>query len=161
MKMQHWTRMSGSVMLMVLMGLGCVGCDDSAGENFIDQPDDYTRVAAEEYAAPGEFYVMGEVTRPGVYSLAGRRVTITMALAAAGNMSPTAWPEHSELLRRVGENQEQIIPIDIEKIYRGEETDIVLKAGDVIVVGTFAGVLCDVIESAAEPSDGKGRFKRW
>ena len=32
----------------------------------------------------GEFYVMGEVARPGVYDLTGRKVTVKMALAAAG-----------------------------------------------------------------------------
>ena len=34
----------------------------------------------------GEFYVAGEVARPGVYSMTGRQITIKMALAAAGNL---------------------------------------------------------------------------
>ena len=105
----------------------------------------------------GEFYVMGEVTRPGVYSLTGRRITIKMAIAAAGNMSPLAWPEHSVLIRRIGENQEQIIPINVEKIYRGEESDIFLKPNDVIAVGTSAAAsFMAVIRNAFRMTYGFG-----
>ncbi len=84
----------------------------------------------------GEFYVMGEVLRPGVYSLTGRKVTVKQALAAAGNMAPLAWPENSVLIRRVGNSEEQIIPLDIEAIFQGEESDIYLKPDDLIAVGT-------------------------
>ncbi|MCY2924258.1 MAG: polysaccharide biosynthesis/export family protein, partial [Planctomycetota bacterium] len=34
----------------------------------------------------GEFYVAGEVARPGVYSMTGRQITVKMALTAAGNL---------------------------------------------------------------------------
>jgi protein involved in polysaccharide export with SLBB domain len=84
----------------------------------------------------GEFYVMGEVARPGVYSLTGRRVTAKMAVAAAGNMTPLAWPENAMLIRRIGDSEEQMIPLNLEAIYRGEEPDIFLKADDVLAVGT-------------------------
>lgn len=84
----------------------------------------------------GEFYVMGEVARPGVYSLTGREVTVKMAVAAAGNLGPLAWPENSILIRRVGGNQEQIVPLDIEAIFEGTQPDIFLKPDDVIAVGT-------------------------
>ena len=84
----------------------------------------------------GEFYVLGEVLRPGVYSLTGRKVTIKMAIAASGNLGPLAWPENSVLIRRVGKNQEQMIPLNIENIIRGTDPDVYLKANDVIAVGT-------------------------
>ncbi len=84
----------------------------------------------------GEFYVMGEVARPGVYSLTGREITVKQAVAAAGNLGPLAWPENSVLIRRVGNSQEQIIPLDVEAIFRGEEPDMYLKPDDVIAVGT-------------------------
>ena len=86
----------------------------------------------------GEFYVMGEVARPGVYSLTGRKVTVKMALAAAGNLGPMAWPENSLLIRRVGNHEEQILPLDLEAIFQGEDNDIFLKPDDVIAVGTHA-----------------------
>ncbi len=84
----------------------------------------------------GEFYIMGEVLRPGVYSLTGRKITVKQALAAAGNLGPLAWPENSVLIRRIGKNQEQIIPLNVEKIIRGTDPDLYLKPDDVIAVGT-------------------------
>ena len=94
----------------------------------------------------GEFYVMGEVSRPGAYSLTGRRVTIKQALAAAGNIGPLGWPENSILVRRVGPNQEQVVPVNVEAICRGDKPDIFLKPDDVLAIGTdvrasFAAVL--------------------
>jgi len=84
----------------------------------------------------GEFYIMGEVARPGPYSLTGRRVTVKMAVAAAGNLGALAWPENSILIRRVGDDQEQIFPLDLEAIFLGEQPDFFLKPNDVIAVGT-------------------------
>ena len=84
----------------------------------------------------GEFYMAGEVQRPGVYSLTGRKVTVKMAIAAAGNLGHLAWPENSVLIRRIGNASEQVIPLDIERIFRGEQNDLFLKPNDVIAVGT-------------------------
>jgi len=84
----------------------------------------------------GEFYVMGEVLRPGVYSLTGRQITVKMAVAAAGNMTQLAWPENSILIRRIGNFQEQVIPLDLEAIFQSRDPDVYLKPNDVIAVGT-------------------------
>jgi len=83
----------------------------------------------------GEFYVMGEVQRPGVYSLAGRKITVKMAIAAAGNLGPLSDPKNAILIRRIGDNQEQAFPLDIEAIFRSEQNDMFLKPDDVIAVG--------------------------
>ncbi len=85
----------------------------------------------------GEFYVMGEVLRPGVYSLTGRQVTAKMAVAAAGNLGPLAWPNNSILIRRVGRDKEQTIPLKLQDIFHGREPDIFLKPNDVIAVGSY------------------------
>jgi len=84
----------------------------------------------------GEFYVGGEVLRPGVYTLTGRKVTVKMAITAAGGPSALAWPKNSILIRRVGGNQEKIIPLDIEAIFKGQQPDYFLKPYDHIAVGT-------------------------
>lgn len=84
----------------------------------------------------GEFYLMGEVARPGVYTLTGREITVKMAVAAGGNLGGLAWPENSVLIRRVDDRQEQIIPLDLEAIFRGHAPDIFIKPDDVIAVGT-------------------------
>ncbi len=96
---------------------------------------DIIRVPALEFA---EFYMYGEVREPGAYSLTGRKITVKMALAAAGNLSFLAYPKNSVLIRRVGKNEEQIIPLDINAIFKGEQPDYFLKPNDVIAVGTNA-----------------------
>lgn len=128
----------------------------------------------------GEFYVMGEVARPGVYSLTGRRITVKQALAAAGNLGPLAWPKNSTLVRRLGPNQEQVLPLNVEAICRGEEPDVFLKPDDVLAIGTdvrapFAAVVRNAFrltygfgfiydrnfaEPLTESVDSK-RFTRW
>ncbi len=84
----------------------------------------------------GEFYVMGEVSRPGVYSLTGRRVTVKQAVAAAGNLGVLSWPDNCILVRRVGRDQEQVIKLPLNEIFAGRENDIFLKPDDVIAVGS-------------------------
>ena len=126
----------------------------------------------------GEFYITGEVLRPGVYSLTGRRVTIKQAVAAAGNLGPLAWPENCMLIRRVGNSEEQMLPINIEKIFAGETPDIFLKPNDVLAVGTdFRAPFFAVVRNASRMTYGFGfiydrnfadawwlgskRFTRW
>jgi protein involved in polysaccharide export with SLBB domain len=128
----------------------------------------------------GEFYVQGEVLRPGVYSLTGRDVTIKMAITAAGGFSVLAWPENTILVRRTGAYQEQIIPLNLEKIWHGEDPDVYLKANDLLAVGTDARAsFFAVIRNAFrmtygfgfiydrnfadpyEPSLNSNRFSRW
>lgn len=65
-------------------------------------------------------------------------MTIKQALAAAGNLGPLAWPENVVLFRRIGENQEQIYPLNLEAIFKGEQPDFFLKPYDVVAVGTSA-----------------------
>ncbi|MFP3936690.1 MAG: polysaccharide biosynthesis/export family protein [Phycisphaerae bacterium] len=101
--------------------------------NIIIRPNDIVYVPLLDGA---EFYVTGEVRQPGPYNMTGRKVTVKQAISYAGGFSPTAWPENAILIRRVGNTQEQIIPLDLEAIYQGEEPDLYLKADDVIAVGS-------------------------
>ena len=101
--------------------------------NVVIRDNDIIRVPSLEV---GEFYVMGEVQRPGVYTLTGRKVTIKMALAAAGNLGPLAWPENCTLVRRIGRDQEQTTVLNLRAICSGKEPDQFLKPNDVLEVGT-------------------------
>jgi protein involved in polysaccharide export with SLBB domain len=101
--------------------------------NIVVKENDVIRVPPLEVA---EFYMYGEVSRPGVYSLTGREITVKMAMAAVGNLTPLSWPENSVIIRRIGAQQEQIIPINIELILQGKVPDFYLKKNDVIQVGT-------------------------
>ena len=84
----------------------------------------------------GEFYIMGNVLRPGVYSLTGREITLRQAISAAGGLGPIADPSRCELIRRIGGNQEQIVKVNLDAIFAGTEPDIILKPNDIINVGT-------------------------
>ena len=101
--------------------------------NIVIKENDIVRIPPLQVA---EFYVYGEVSRPGVYSLTGREITVKMAMAAVGNLTPLSWPENSVIIRRVGAQQEQLIPINIELILQGKVPDFYLKKNDVIQVGT-------------------------
>lgn len=103
--------------------------------NVVIRPDD--RVYA--WLGPvGEFYVAGNVYRPGVFSLTGRRVTVRQAVIAAGGLSPLAWPDRCELVRRYNDSQEEIIQLNLDAIFAGTQPDVVLKPNDVLNVGTNA-----------------------
>jgi polysaccharide biosynthesis/export protein len=84
------------------------------------------------------FYVMGNVNRPGVYSLSGQKITLKMAIAAAGNLGPVAIPRRCELIRRIGDDQEMIIQVNLQSIFDGEDPDVFIKPDDVLNVGTDA-----------------------
>jgi len=84
----------------------------------------------------GEFYVMGNVNRVGAFVITGRPLTLKMAIAAAGGLSPLAWPKHCEVTRRIGRNKEEIVMVNLDKIARGEQPDFFIKPHDLINVGT-------------------------
>ncbi len=101
--------------------------------NIVIQPGDTIRVPNIQ---PGEFYMMGHVSGPGVYTLTGRKVTLKMAVAAARGLDAVAIPRRCDLIRRIGPNQEITVQVDLQRIFDGEQPDIFLKANDVINVGT-------------------------
>ncbi len=102
-------------------------------QNMIIRPGDDIQVP---YNTVGEFYVMGQVARPGPYSLTGRKLTLKHALAAAGPMTALAWPSRCDVIRRIGENQEVVYRVNLQKIMEGNAPDIFLKADDIINVGS-------------------------
>jgi len=86
----------------------------------------------------GEFCIMGNVNRSGYINITGRPMTLKMAIAAAGGLGPLAWPKSCEVIRRIGENKEEIVMVDLDRIARGEQPDFFIKPNDLINVGTHA-----------------------
>jgi len=86
----------------------------------------------------GEFYMMGHILRPGVYSLTGREMTLKQAIAQAGGLSAMAWPRKCEITRRLGRDREQIVQVDVDRIFSGRAPDIFLRPNDTVNVGTHA-----------------------
>ena len=108
-------------------------------------------------AAIGDFYMAGEIARPGVYSLTGRKITLLQAVAAAGGVTAVAVPWRTELVRRISEGEEDIIYCDLGKISRGEVPDFYIQPEDVIRVGTDQGAIYNaVIRNAFRATYGLG-----
>lgn len=87
----------------------------------------------------GEYYMDGHVLRGGAYSMTARKLTLQHALAAAGGMDEVAVPARTEIIRRVGPNQQVFVRVDLERIAAGMEPDVYIKPYDIIRVGTNAG----------------------
>jgi protein involved in polysaccharide export with SLBB domain len=104
--------------------------DGDPTQNILIQPDDIIRVPDLDY---GEFEIRGRVNRPGVYSLSGLEITLKMAYAAAG-MAHDHGGETGTVTRIGADGQEQVIAFDLERIFTGQDEDIPLQDGDVIVV---------------------------
>lgn len=105
----------------------------------------------------GDFYMMGNIARPGAYTLTGRRLTVKEAVASAGGFGPLAWPARADLIRRVTEDEEQIIQLDLDKIFAGEAPDFYLKPNDMVNVGTTpAAMFFAVLRNAFRFTYGMG-----
>jgi protein involved in polysaccharide export with SLBB domain len=105
----------------------------------------------------GDFYMAGEVARPGVYSLTGRKITLLQAVAAAGGTTAVAVPWRTEVVRRLAEGEEEIIYVDLNKIARGEVPDFYLHPEDLVRIGTDQGAIFNaVLRNAFRATYGLG-----
>jgi protein involved in polysaccharide export with SLBB domain len=105
----------------------------------------------------GEYYLGGNVTRPGAYALTGRRITVKQAIVSAGGFGPLAWPSRAEVVRRVSKDEEQTIQLDLDAIFAGSAPDFYVKPNDIINVGTNAAtVFMAVLRNAFRFSYGLG-----
>lgn len=84
----------------------------------------------------GEYYLFGNVARPGAYQLTGGEVTVKQAISSGGGFSPLAWPSRADLIRRVSKNEEQTIQIDLDAIFAGKAPDFYLRPNDIVNVGS-------------------------
>jgi polysaccharide export outer membrane protein len=84
----------------------------------------------------GEFWVMGNVRGSGPVNLTGRPMTLKMAIATAGGLNALAWPKNVEVIRRVGQNKEVTVMVNLDKIAKGLQPDFFIKPYDLINVGT-------------------------
>jgi polysaccharide export outer membrane protein len=84
----------------------------------------------------GEFYMGGHVARVGVYSLSARKITLKQAVIAAGMFDAMAIPSRTDLVRRLSNDTEVFVSVDLDKIFDGSQSDIYLKPNDVVTVGT-------------------------
>lgn len=80
-------------------------------------------------------YVGGEVEAPGVLPLAGH-LTALQAVVNAGGFRETAEPQSAIIIRKGPDNQPIPIPVDLQKVLNGGESnvDVVLQPSDVVYV---------------------------
>ena len=105
----------------------------------------------------GEYYLAGNVARPGAYALTGRRLTVKQAIVSGGGFGPLAWPSRAEVVRRVSKDEEQIIQLNLDAIFAGSAPDFYVKPDDIVNVGTnAAAVFMAVLRNAFRFSYGFG-----
>ncbi len=102
--------------------------------NIIVRPGDVIRVPA---PTAGFVYIMGQISRPGAYTVPGEQdLTLKQLVASGGNLSALAIPERVDLVRRIGADQEVMLRLNLRAIFEGTEPDFFLKQDDLINVGT-------------------------
>ncbi len=81
------------------------------------------------------FFVYGEVTKPGTYPIA-ENTSVLRAISMAGGFTKFGSSSRVKVLRpKKNELGYETIKIDIKKVMNGNsENDILLKAGDVVVI---------------------------
>jgi polysaccharide export outer membrane protein len=117
---------------------------NSATLNTLVQPGDIINVSA-----AGVYFIVGEVTRPGIYPIGGalsvgqdtsvlgfgvaKHLTLLQALAQAGGITPIAARSKMRILRTVDGKREEIV-VDEVKLYKGQVADPILHADDIVYV---------------------------
>ncbi len=79
-------------------------------------------------------YVIGQVTRPGVF-VVNPQVDVLQALSMAGGTTPFASLNDIKILRRTGDRQ-QALRFRYNEVVKGRnlEQNVILQSGDVVVV---------------------------
>jgi len=100
-------------------------------KGFIDNPE-VTVIVLESHSK--NFYIIGNVNRPGTYPLSPQ-MTVLQALSAAGGLGEWADKDKIRIIRRSG-GKEEIIPFDYDKVISGKnlEQNILLEPNDTIIV---------------------------
>jgi len=83
----------------------------------------------------GIYYVMGQVNRVGPFRFEAEEITLKAAIAAAGGLSGLAWPDRCTVYRRLGQ-REQVVQVNLDRIFAGLDPDFQVRRGDIINVGT-------------------------
>jgi protein involved in polysaccharide export with SLBB domain len=84
----------------------------------------------------GEYYMGGHVARPGPYSLTARNITLKEAVISAGGFDQVAIPGRCEVIRRIGQDREVVVRLDLDAVMSMTQPDLYLKPYDEVMVGT-------------------------
>jgi protein involved in polysaccharide export with SLBB domain len=84
----------------------------------------------------GVYFMQGHVARPGSYRFEGQKITLTQAVTSASGLDGLAVPQRTEIIRRIGPNQEMFYRVDLAAIAAGRRPNIYLQPNDTVSVGT-------------------------
>jgi polysaccharide export outer membrane protein len=88
----------------------------------------------------GSVYVLGDVARPGEFSMvAGKRLTILEAIALAQGTNNSAALTRAAIIRKTGDGSAKIIPVDLRQMTKTGEGDQLLTAEDILIVPRSRG----------------------
>ncbi|MGD2109956.1 MAG: polysaccharide biosynthesis/export family protein [Phycisphaerae bacterium] len=128
----NWARIAGETAYRVIH----ISADRlRSGErdaNIVVRAGDVIRIVSGEI---GVYYMMGQVNRVGAFAFNAEPITLKAAIAAAGGLSGLAWPDRCTVYRRIGQ-REQMIQVDLDRIFAGKDPDFMIRRGDIINVGT-------------------------
>ena len=83
----------------------------------------------------GKIYVAGEVRSPGGFLIKGKKVTVSQAIAMAGDPTSKADGPETKIFRYAGKDKEkEILSVNLDAINKGQEEDLQLKENDIIIV---------------------------
>lgn len=91
----------------------------------------------EVFVAPGRvLYVIGNVRKPGGFTLSGKRLSALEALSLAEGFGPNAAPKSARILRRANEADlaRKQIPVNLKRILSGKAEDVALFPDDILFV---------------------------
>ncbi|UCE58675.1 MAG: polysaccharide biosynthesis/export family protein [Phycisphaerales bacterium] len=128
----NWARIAGDTTFRILRIPADLLRGGDPEVNIYVRAGDVIRIVSGEI---GVYYVMGQVNRVGTYAFNAEPVTLKAAIAGAGGLSSLAWPDRCTVYRRLGQ-REQIIQVDLDRIFAGKDPDFFIKRGDIINVGT-------------------------
>ncbi|MCA9281706.1 MAG: polysaccharide biosynthesis/export family protein [Phycisphaerales bacterium] len=128
----------------------------AASYNIVVRPGDIIHVPPPEQ---GFVYADGPgISQAGVYQLpTAGQLTLRRLVASAGGLSQLANANRVDLTRRIGEDRQAIIRLDLKAIAEGTQPDIVLKADDLVTFGTdFWATPLAVLRSGIRATYGFG-----
>jgi polysaccharide export outer membrane protein len=101
--------------------------------NIIVRPNDVIIIPL---PSQGFYYMGGHFQQPGVFNLTGQHITLKQAVISARMLDGYAVPRKTDVIRRIGNDKEVFVRVDLERIFEGRQPDIFLKSNDVVQVGT-------------------------
>ncbi len=128
----NWARLAGESTYRILRIPADQLREGNLEVNVVVRAGDVIRIISGEI---GLYYVMGQVNRVGPFAFNTEPITLKAAIAAAGGLSSLAWPDRCTVYRRLGQ-REQMIQVNLDRVFAGKDPDFYVKRGDIINVGT-------------------------